>query len=390
MVDPWNRPRPGEDHLETADLSLEPGGPGSAATPLFGPSDVVAGRYVVVRFVAQGGMGEVYEAEDTQLHERVALKIVRVFDADQDHYVERFKREIQLARRVTHPNVCRIFDLGMHPYGGAELPFLTMELLAGENLEDRILRAGAIPLDEARSLAIQMADGLAAAHRAGVVHRDFKSANVILVPAADGMRAVVTDFGLARHEEAIGRQLTEVGKVVGTLTYMAPEQLEGKLVTPAADLYALGIVLFEMVTGRAPFTGQSALSAAIKRLKEAPPSPRVFRTELDPSWEQLILTLLARAPEERPASAGEVARKLRGEQVGPGKRTVEIASKAAAEAVRQERQRLRRLVTTAVVIAVAVLLAAILVARAVRADDASPRPSSSAPGAASARAPSST
>jgi eukaryotic-like serine/threonine-protein kinase len=290
--------------------------------PALAAGTVIAGRYRVSRFIARGGMGEVYEVEDLELRERVALKTVRPEVAGDTLTVERFRREIQLARKVTHPNVCRIFDVAHHrpEEGGAGIIFLTMELLVGESLAERLKRAGPVQTAEALPIARQVADALHAAHEAGVVHRDLKPGNIMLVAgrllAGQGaLRAVVTDFGLARlesgSEDQQGLALTTAG-VVGTPAYLAPEQVEGKEITPAVDIYAFGIVLFEMLTGTVPFLGDSALSTAVKRLQEAPPSPRIHVPGLDQRWETAILRCLAREPAARfstaPAAVDAISR----------------------------------------------------------------------------------
>ncbi|HTG36070.1 MAG TPA: tetratricopeptide repeat protein [Thermoanaerobaculia bacterium] len=271
-------------------------------TSRFPPGLLLAGRFRIVGFLGQGGMGDVYEAEDQELRERVALKTVRPAVLRVPGVIERFRREVQLARKVTHPNVCRLFDVFHHRAetgSGEEVAFFTMELLAGETLDKRLRRDG--PMNEAEALPIarQMADGLAAAHRVGVVHRDFKSANVMLVPEDGGARAVVTDFGLAHGAEALSGGLTLHGDVLGTPEYMAPEQVTGGEITPKTDVYALGIVLYEMVTGSLPFLGDSALATAAKRLREDPPPPRLKRPGLAPAWEVAILRCLAREPVDR-------------------------------------------------------------------------------------------
>lgn len=279
------------------------------------PERLVAGRYRIVRFLARGGMGEVYEAEDLELRERIALKTLRtLFGADgssESRAIDRFKREVQLARKVTHPNVCRIFDLGVDGTGDARVVFLTMELIGGESLSDRLER-GPFDAAEARRLLAQMAEALAAAHAAGVIHRDFKSSNVMLLPSPAGTRAMVTDFGLARPSEraepdgepgdragAGDAALSQDNALVGSPKYMAPEQVEGLAITPAADVYALGIVAFEMVTGRVPFLGENPLQTALKRLTEAPPSVRSLEPELAPSWDAALARCLSRDPAAR-------------------------------------------------------------------------------------------
>ena len=295
--------------------------------PSLEPGRTLAGRFRVLRFIARGGMGEVYEAEDLELGERVALKTVRPEIAADPQALERFKTEVHLARKVTHPSACRIFDVfhdrpGAGEPGAGEVTFLTMELLGGETLMERLARSGRLSEAEALPLVEQMAGALEAAHRAGVVHRDFKSANVMLVPqgpGAPGVRAVVTDFGLARRDPGAGGSIvteTLTAAVAGTPAYMAPEQIEGGPITAATDIYALGIVMYEMLTGRQPFGGETPLARMVERLKTAPVAPRAFVADLDPLWEAVILRCLEREPRDRFAAAGEVAKTLRGES-GP-------------------------------------------------------------------------
>ncbi|HEV7517410.1 MAG TPA: protein kinase, partial [Thermoanaerobaculia bacterium] len=324
----------------------------------FAPGEVLAGRYRVVRFLARGGMGEVYEVEDAVLGERVAAKTVRPEVARDATAVERFKREIQLARKVTHPNVCRIFDVAHHQPDATDTPpviFLTMELLAGETLAQRLGRAGALPPEEALPIARQIAAALDAAHQAGVIHRDLKPGNVLLVPApgmpgppgmpgASGSpRAVVTDFGLARAQADDQGLTLAAAAVLGTPAYIAPEQVEGGEITPAVDIYAFGVVLYEMATAKLPFVADTALGTAVKRLTEAPASPRLHAPGIDPRWEAAILRCLERDPARRFASPLDVIAALdgRGEETAGG--TVAVAAAAAApdSAARQRHQRRR-------------------------------------------------
>src|SRR6266540_1410740 len=329
---PPSEDEPAGESAATGPRSLRTG----AAAPLgtFRPDDVLSRRFRIVTFLAQGGMGEVYEAEDLELGGRVALKTIRPEIATEPRIIQRFKREIALSRKVTHPNVCRIFDLFHHRMewgtGEAELSFLAMELLRGETLASRLRAVGRMTSAEALPIVEQMAAGLAAAHRAGVVHRDFKSANVVLVPSdGQGERTVVTDFGLARSVEG-GEGLSTGLGMVGTSAYMAPEQVEGGEVTPAADIYALGVVLYEMVTGVKPFVGDSPLSTAMKRLKERPASPRVHVPDLDPAWEGVILRCLEPVPVDRFASAEEVIQALNGDPVALAKRPSRNRSRRTA------------------------------------------------------------
>lgn len=302
------------------DFALTPGTPIHA---VFQPNQMLAGRFRVIRFIARGGMGEVYEAEDEELNERVAVKTARFETSKSAHEVERFRREIQLARKVTHPNVCRTFDVFRHgttPLGAApsQILIVSMEFLSGETLDHRIRGGGRMTASEALPIAEQMCAGLAAAHHVGVIHRDFKSANVMLVRSRESstaMRAVVTDFGLAHAEERAEHTLTQPGDIVGTPSYMAPEQLEGGPITAATDIYALGIVLYEMVTGQLPFSADTPFAVAMKRLKEAAPPPCALVPDLDPHWDAAIRRCLEREPEKRFASTEDVAKALRGESV---------------------------------------------------------------------------
>jgi serine/threonine-protein kinase len=271
---------------------------------MLGVSQLVAGRFRIIRYIAEGGMGTVYEAEDLQLRDHVALKAIRPDIACDPTAGERFRREILLGKKVTHPNVCRIHDLGIHvTQNGTEVLFLTMQFLRGETLSSRIKR-GPIPQTEALPLIEDMADALTTAHQAEVIHRDFKSGNVMLVPGAHRTCAVVTDFGLARGIRD-GASLTQSG-LVGTVDYMAPEQITGGEITPATDIYALGVVMYEMVTGKRPFIGDSKGSVIQKHLNDEPQPPRELAPHLDANWNEAILGCLRKPPGERFQSAAEV------------------------------------------------------------------------------------
>ncbi|HMB54270.1 MAG TPA: serine/threonine-protein kinase, partial [Thermoanaerobaculia bacterium] len=262
---------------------------------LLAPGDRLAGRFEIVGFLGAGAVGEVYAAEDRELGERVAVKVLRREVTD-DAAHERFRREIQLARRVTHPNVCRAFDL----FRDGDLVLLSMELLAGETLREQVRRRGRLPAGEALGLLHAIADGLAAAHSAGVVHRDLKTGNVFLVPRGGGEapRVAITDFGLARLGDD-DSSLTGTGELIGSPAYMAPEQVRGEAVTTASDVYALGVIAYELVTGELPFHGPTAASTALKRLSEPPPSPCRVVPGLDRRWETAIHTALGRDPADR-------------------------------------------------------------------------------------------
>ncbi|HUS64284.1 MAG TPA: serine/threonine-protein kinase [Kofleriaceae bacterium] len=276
-----------------------------ASVARLAPGEPLAGRYRVIRFIAAGGMGDVYEVEDVTLRDHVALKTIRPEVARDEAAMARFRREIQLARKITHPNVCRTFDIGVHD----DTAFLTMELLEGDTLARRLRTSGRMSVEAALPVARQLCAALGAAHKASVVHRDFKAENVMLVPDEDGAeRAVVTDFGLAlsvgdgRGEES---HITGQGVLVGTPATMAPEQLHGGEITTRTDLYSLGVVLFQMVTGKLPFAGGSTQMAA-KRLTQDAPRARSLAPELDARWDDAIARCLERDPAARPARADDV------------------------------------------------------------------------------------
>jgi len=289
----------------------------------FRAGDLLCERFRVVRFIARGGMGELYEAEDLTLGERIALKTIRSEIAVHERANHRFRREVQLARKVTHPNICRIFDLFEHrpPEGTAgAVSFVTMELLQGETLSQRLRRLGPFSVHDARAVVEQMAGALSAAHAAGVIHRDLKAHNVMLLDAGPSRppRVVITDFGLAHLLGDTGSvsdgPITLSGDVVGTPEYMSPEQIEGGVLTPASDIYALGIVIYEMVTGQRPFAADTPIASALKRVVDpAPQSPRELRPDLPPSWERTILRCLSRYPEGRFADATDIVRALDGD-----------------------------------------------------------------------------
>jgi serine/threonine protein kinase/tetratricopeptide (TPR) repeat protein len=298
---------------DTAPRSLSPVSPSqssSCASRVFADDEWVSSRYRIRSLLGCGGMGEVYEAEDLELGERVALKVLRRELAERPGALEQLKREVALARKVSHPNVCRLFDVGFHlretAQGAERICFLTMELLQGESLSALLRRHGPLSHNEALPLARQLAEGLSAAHEAGILHRDLKSANVLLIrsPVDGSLRPVITDFGLACAAGEASAEPGEPGsRWVGTPAYMAPEQLEGQPLTPASDLYALGILLFELLTGARPFQGADAWSTATQRLHTRAPSPRTVRPELAPRWEALILRCLERQPSRRFQSA---------------------------------------------------------------------------------------
>ncbi len=284
-------------------------------TPAFREGDVILHRFRIVRLLGRGGMGEVYEAHDQELGP-VALKTIRR-DMFGDHaLLQRFKQEVQLARQVTSPYVCRIHELFMIPDDGPHrvAAFLTMELLEGTTLAKRI-EQGPLPWNEAERIAIELCQGLEALHAAGLVHRDFKPGNAMLAKRGNVTQAVVMDLGLAlRPGDSHARpKLTLTGGIVGTPGYMAPEQFEGTKVSAATDVYSLGLVLYEMTTGKRPFEASTPLAAAVKRGKR-PPAISSIRPGLPRRLDWIVEKCLEFEPADRFGSAEEVAKALKGGQ----------------------------------------------------------------------------
>ena len=288
----------------------------------FRAGTLLLGRFRVVRLLGTGGMGEVYEAEDLELREHIAVKTIRLSHASDTSMLDRLRKEVQLGRRVSHPNVCRLFDVfrvtlpSTPDQPSIDCAIVTMELLRGQTLADHIRDEGPMSLDAALPIAQQIADGLHAAHEAGVVHRDLKSANVFLARDGSSTRAVITDFGLATTvasegaNEGANWELSVTGAVIGTLAYMSPEQLRGEPATPRSDIYAFGIVLYEMVSGVLPFRALTPMAAALKRVSERPDDLRRHLPDVSMPWHDAIHRSLALEPAKRFADARDVAAAL--------------------------------------------------------------------------------
>jgi eukaryotic-like serine/threonine-protein kinase len=260
---------------------------------------LLAGRYEILGLIGVGGMGSVYRVRDLELEEVVALKVLRRDLNLTPELLDGFRREVKLARRVTHRNVARVFDIGEHE--GER--FLTMELVDGEPLSTVLARSGSLPVARALAITFGVCDGLAGAHAVGVVHRDLKPDNVLL--AKEG-RVVVTDFGIARAFADAGGTAGP-GALVGTPAYMAPEQVEGqKDIDGRADIYALGALTYELFTGERAWPGESLFAVATARLTSPPPDARVKRPHLLASHAEFVMRCMARRPEDRFASAEQV------------------------------------------------------------------------------------
>lgn len=292
------------------------GDPGESSPQVFQVGETLAGRFQIVRYIGRGGMGEVYEASDSELGENVAIKTLRPEFIADPVGLRRFKREIQIARRVAHRNVCTVFDIARHRTSGPEYTFLSMELLQGETLGSYLKRHGKIDVDAAVPLVRQMAAGLDALHREGIVHRDFKPGNVILVGGETGSyRVVVTDFGLARSVVAHGDGETEVsrpGELLGTLDYMAPEQFSTVTAGPPADIYAFGLVLYRMLAGHHAYEGADAIQIGVRKATQPPKPIQEYVPRLDGRWIEAIGRCLERDPGRRFESAGEAVRVIEG------------------------------------------------------------------------------
>ena len=258
------------------------------------------GRYRILRKLGSGGMANVYLAEDEDLGRRVAIKILSERYANDESFNERFRREAKSAASLSHPNIVSIYDRGE----ADGIPYIAMEVIEGRSLKELILTRGPLPLATAIDYTHQILDALRFAHRNGIIHRDIKPHNILL--GAEN-RAKVTDFGIAR---AGASQMTEVGSIMGTAHYLSPEQARGAPVTAASDLYSVGVVLYEMLTGQVPFNGDSAIEIAMKHLNETPRPPSSLRPELTPELDQVVLRALAKNPEDRYQASEEFSADL--------------------------------------------------------------------------------
>lgn len=267
------------------------------------PSDRVGGRYTLLGLLGSGGMGTVYRARDEELDEVIALKMLLPEFVDEAGMLERFRREVKLARRVTHKNVARVFDIGEH--GSSK--FLTMEYIEGDTLSARVVHQGPMPVLQVVDIAVALCAGLSAAHAAGVVHRDLKPENVMI--AKDG-RVVIMDFGIARARVEDASR-TQVGAAIGTPAYMSPEQVQGlEDIDARADIYALGAMLYELLTGVQPWRGESIVAVAAARLMQPPPDPCAKRPSLPVSVGEFVKKCMAKERDQRFASAQVVANEL--------------------------------------------------------------------------------
>lgn len=268
------------------------------------PGTLIAERYEIAEHMSGGGMGAVYRAVDRRLGREVALKLLHPWTVGDDGSAARFEREARSAAAISHPNVVAVYDFGRSEQDA----YLVMELLGEGTLRDVLSERGPLSPEDAVDLARQIAEGVAEAHRHGLTHRDLKPSNVLL--AADG-RPKVADFGLARSEGA--EAITDAGQAVGSVHYLSPEQARGERAGPPSDVYSLGIILYELLTGQVPFDAPTAVAVAYKHVNEEPPPPSTLRPDV-PDWlDLLVLRCLAKHPAERPSDAGALAVELGGD-----------------------------------------------------------------------------
>ena len=256
-----------------------------------------AGRYQIIEELGKGGMGKVYKANDTDIKEKVAIKLIKPEISTDKKTIERFQNELKFARKIRHKNVCQMYDLNRED----GTYYITMEYVAGQDLKKLIRQTGQLAIGTLINIAKQVCDGLAEAHQLGVVHRDLKPSNIMI--DADG-NARIMDFGIARSIE--GKGITGAGVMIGTPEYMSPEQVEGKDSDQRSDIYSLGVILYEMVTGRVPFEGDTALSIAVKHKTEEPKDPKEHNRQIPNVLSYLILKCLEKDKEKRYQSAKEL------------------------------------------------------------------------------------
>ena len=260
-------------------------------------------RYEISGLLGSGGMAKVYLAHDEVLGRDVALKVLREQYAENEEFVERFRREAQAAASLTHPNIVAIYDRGRSEEGSY---YIVMEYVPGGTLKDRILREGPMDPNRAAEFAAQVASALGVAHERGVIHRDVKPQNVLLTASGD---AKVTDFGIARA--ASEASISGASVILGTVSYMSPEQAMGKSVGPASDLYSLGVVLHEMLSGKVPFEAETPMAVSMKHVNEPAPSLEATNPGIPEGLDAIRKKLLAKDPERRYADASQVVEDLR-------------------------------------------------------------------------------
>ncbi|GAB4216718.1 MAG: Stk1 family PASTA domain-containing Ser/Thr kinase [Roseiflexaceae bacterium] len=270
-------------------------------------------RYELERKIGEGGMARVYRGRDLRLNRPIAVKVLHPHYSADANFLARFHHEAQAAANLRHPNVVDVYDVGQD----GDVHYIVMEFVDGQDLKALILQQGPLPIEQAVLIARAVAEGLDAAHRVGLVHRDIKPQNIIV--GADG-QVKITDFGIAKS--GLSTSATETGVIFGTADYLSPEQARGQTATVLSDVYALGVTLFEMLTGRLPFSGESSIAVAMQHVSEDPPPPSMFNARIPQQLEALVLRALSKDPARRPASAREFAQLLTRYQQAGGEATM--------------------------------------------------------------------
>jgi eukaryotic-like serine/threonine-protein kinase len=264
---------------------------------------ILNNRYELEQKIGEGGMARVYRGRDLRLNRRIAVKVLHSHYASDPGFLQRFHHEAQAAANLRHSNIVDVYDVGLD----GDAHYIVMEYVDGSDLKALLARSGPLPVEQTVAVAEAVANGLSAAHRVGLVHRDIKPQNIIVGP---GGQVKITDFGIAKS--ALSTAMTETGVTFGTADYISPEQARGQAATPRSDLYSLGVTLYEMLTGRLPFSGESSIAVAMQHVGEEPPPPRMFNPRIPPALEALTLRAMSKDPDARPASAQEFARLLAG------------------------------------------------------------------------------
>lgn len=313
-----------------------------------------AKRYQIIEELGRGGMGSVYKVMDKEIGERVALKLLKPEIASDERMIERFRNELKLARKITHKNVCRMYDLSKEE----KTPYITMEYVSGEDLKGSLRRMGPLSAGKTIHIAKQVCDGLAEAHKLGVVHRDLKPQNIMIDKQGN---AHIMDFGIARSLKAKG--VTTSGMMIGTPDYMSPEQVEGKEVDQRADIYAMGVILFEMVTGTTPFKGETAVTIALMHTREKPPNPSDINDQIPEELSQVILKCMEKEKAKRYQNAEDLTADLDNIEhyVPTTDRMVPLKRPSTSRAIRRK-SRLKKIFVPAFII-IGLAIAALIITK---------------------------
>src|SRR5436190_6852633 len=258
-------------------------------------------RYELEQKIGEGGMARVYRGRDLRLNRQVAIKVLHSHYASDTNFLQRFHHEAQAAANLRHPNIVDVYDVGQD----ADTHYIVMEYVAGSDLKALLMRNGALPVEQAVYVGECVANGLDAAHRIGMVHRDIKPQNIIV---GEQGQVKITDFGIAKS--SLSTALTETGVTFGTADYISPEQARGLPATPRSDIYSLGVTLYETLTNRLPFSGDSSIAVAMQHVSADPPPPRMYNPRIPPQLESLVLRALSKDPDGRPTTARDFARQL--------------------------------------------------------------------------------